>query len=395
MKNVIKVNTFQLYFYLLLIGLVFLFRNCQSDDSTIPEESQTSTELSSKPSKGNGKVDVCHYSEDTNDWHLISISLNAVSTHLAHGDIIIDEDGDGYAVFNDCNILNDNGIDCNDTDSSINPGAIEICDGIDNDCDGYSDINASQIGCITPPSNMISWWDGDSITGTTAEDIQGNNNGTLPNGINTTSGKVGDAFSFDGSNYMIANSPIINGFEELTIDMWVKPNSIYGRSLQAIAGIQTFHAGPTDSTGFYTYQGSQGQIVFTINTPSGLGYTRGIANYGVTSNQWTHIAGTYDGVTLKLYVNGELVPNVGSNIGSTITTSSGSRLQGPIQLSGAPYFNFALATSHWNAHNNAFPAYQFYGEIDEVEIFNRALTASEIHDVYAADTAGKCKPCKF
>lgn len=71
--------------------MVFLFQNCHQDDSTISEEDQISTELSSKPSKSNSKVDVRHYNEDTNDWHMISISINAVPAHLGHGDIIIDE----------------------------------------------------------------------------------------------------------------------------------------------------------------------------------------------------------------------------------------------------------------------------------------------------------------
>jgi hypothetical protein len=82
MKNVIKANTLQLYFYLLLIGLVFLFQNCHQDDSTSSEENQILAELSSKPSKSYGKVDEYHYSEDTNDWHMILISINKVPTHL-------------------------------------------------------------------------------------------------------------------------------------------------------------------------------------------------------------------------------------------------------------------------------------------------------------------------
>ena len=46
----------------------------------------------------------------------------------------VDKDGDGYGVGDACKLT-----DCNDTDSSVNPLAAEICDGIDNDCDGYID----------------------------------------------------------------------------------------------------------------------------------------------------------------------------------------------------------------------------------------------------------------
>jgi len=258
---------------------------------------------------------------------------------------------------------------------------------------GTFTIAKQDTSCIPPPPGMVTWWDGDALSDSTALDIQGTNNGALVNGVSIVPGKVGTSFSFDGSNYMIADSPIINGFTQLTIDMWVKPNSNYVQSQQAIAGIQTYHATPTDATGFFTLQGTVGKVlVFRTNTASGIGETRGEGLYGVPPGKWTHIAGTYDGTVLKLYVNGVLVPNQGSNIGSTSTTAANQPLQGPVQLSGDPYLNFALATSHWRAFANDFPKYPFFGEIDEVEIFNRALSATEIQAIYNAGNAGKCKP---
>lgn len=376
---------------LIFVGIL-IFSSCEKDK--ILNEQQliiidSETELTSE--KRAPKIDICHYDAKKDRWFVLNVNEHAFPEHSEHGDkILVDADGDGYVVeMNECVP----GGDCDDTDPSVNPGATEICDGIDNDCDGYSDI--FEIGCTNPPSDMITWWDGDSIVGTTAEDIQGSNDGALPNGVLITSGKVGDAFSFNGSNYMIAESSIINGFEELTIDMWVKPSLNYGYRLQAIAGIQTFHAGLTDATGFYTDQSNQGQISFRINTLSGIASTRGFADYGVPPDQWTHIAGTYDGSTLKLYINGELVPNQGNNIGSTSINGNGSILQGPIQLSEAPNLYFAVSTSHWRAFANDFPKFSFYGEIDEVEIFDRALTQPEIQAIYDADAAGKCKPCNF
>ena len=59
--------------------------------------------------------------------------------------------------------------------------------------------------CVPPPASMVSWWPGDE----NANDIQGNNNGTLQNGATFAAGKVGQAFSFDGVNDFIEvpNSP--------------------------------------------------------------------------------------------------------------------------------------------------------------------------------------------
>ena len=52
--------------------------------------------------------------------------------------------------------------------------------------------------CVQPPEGLVSWWDADAVSGTTASDIQDGNDGTLMNGATTAPGKVGDAFSFDG-----------------------------------------------------------------------------------------------------------------------------------------------------------------------------------------------------
>ena len=376
--------------YVLFLSL-FVCVSCSKEEQIQEQQIQDEQGIDSAAKNHQSvKDNLCHYDAVTGLWSVVSVRGKAATAHLNHGDVLlVDADGDGYVeAINQCVP----GGDCDDTNAAINPGATEVCDGVDNDCDGYSDI--FEIGCTTPPSDMISWWDGDSIVGNTAEDIQGTNDGALPNGVIIAPGKVGDAFSFNGSNYMIAESSIINGFEELTIDMWVKPSLNYGNSLQAIAGIQTFHASPTESTGFYTRQ-SDGRIVFGINTISGIAGTTGIGDYGVPPDQWTHIAATYDGSTLKLYINGELVPNQGSNIGSTSINGNGSILQGPIQLSEVPNHYFAVGTSHWRAFANDFPKFGFYGEIDEIEIFERALTQSEIQAIYDADSAGKCKPCNF
>src|SRR5438270_12952784 len=62
---------------------------------------------------------------------------------------------------------------------------------------GLLSTNYAQVQtCTPPPPNMVSWWPGDG----NANDIQGGNNGTLQGGATFASGKVGQAFSFDGVN---------------------------------------------------------------------------------------------------------------------------------------------------------------------------------------------------
>ena len=88
-------------------------------------------------------------------------------------------------------------------------------------------------------------------------------------------------------------------------------------------------------------------------------------------NKWTHLACTYDRVTIRVYVNGEEVAT-GSLSESIITSSV------PLSIGGKEY-------------GSTIKRY-FDGLIDEVEIFNRALTAAEIKSIYDAGSAGKVKP---
>jgi len=93
------------------------------------------------------KATICHYDDGLDEygsfendpqWVTIDISVNALEAHRKHGDKY-DWDGDGYYPENECGIGEDLGYDCNDDIAEINPDAIEVCDGIDNNCNGEVD----------------------------------------------------------------------------------------------------------------------------------------------------------------------------------------------------------------------------------------------------------------
>ncbi|MDT8418283.1 MAG: putative metal-binding motif-containing protein, partial [Lutibacter sp.] len=139
MENLKKVSCAQWCLFALLIGFAFLMQNCMKDDALIYEENQIPTELSSKGPPVGKKVDVCRYNERKGTYSVVSVVAKFVPDKLQPGDVIIDADGDGYAAFNECGVLNSDGIDCDDTDPAVYPGATEIVDGKDNNCNGETD----------------------------------------------------------------------------------------------------------------------------------------------------------------------------------------------------------------------------------------------------------------
>ena len=107
--------------------LVFIIA-CKKDtiDNYFPDSSESNLLKSGKAKK----IEVCHFSEDENTWHLITISENAWSAHEMHGDVRLDDqDGDGFVPNNECGYGNMG--DDDDNDSSVYPGGPGSGSGID------------------------------------------------------------------------------------------------------------------------------------------------------------------------------------------------------------------------------------------------------------------------
>ncbi len=118
--------------FALCIG-VLLFVACEQD-TLVPEIEEINIDQTTLAKKG-VKVDVCHKGK------IINVSVNSLSGHQVHGDAV-DMDGDGYFdIENDCS-----DVDCDDTDATVNPGMVEVCDdGIDNNCDGEVDEDCGPV----------------------------------------------------------------------------------------------------------------------------------------------------------------------------------------------------------------------------------------------------------
>ncbi|MCK4823424.1 LamG domain-containing protein, partial [bacterium] len=221
---------------------------------------------------------------------------------------------------------------------------------------------------------MVSWWDGDAISGTTALDIQDGNDGTMDGGVSTILGKVGNAFSFDGVDDFVEvpDSDSLDTGTQFTVDAWFNTNDVdkidpgTGSSTQTIV---MYGFDPADGKNNPLHI-RDGKLYLAIRG-YGSGFYDLMGVTSVNSNTWYHAAVTYDGTTAKLYLNGALedskLSSMNMNTNSRVTIG---RYQNPLNLKLYFYFD---------------------GLIDEIEIFNRALPQSEIQAIYNAGSAGKCK----
>ena len=209
--------------------------------------------------------------------------------------------------------------------------------------------------CVPPPPSLVGWWRAEG----NADDAVGGNHGTLANGATFGSGRVGQAFSFDGvDDYVqIGGAPALRMVNAFTLEAWIYPT----------AG--TFGMIVNKEGEYELGRKTDGTITYAIaNTSPGWTYidTSGQAPL----DTWTHIALTYDSSAgAYLYVNGASV-----HWGATI---------GPIgdALPGADDFRIGGRT--------ALPDF-FQGRIDEVSLYNRALTSPEVASLYGAGSLGKC-----
>jgi hypothetical protein len=211
--------------------------------------------------------------------------------------------------------------------------------------------------CAPVPTGLVGWWPGEGD----ANDVLGLNNGTLMNGVGFAPGEVGQAFSLDGvSSYVsIPDSPSLHSLtSSLTIEAWIRVNQFPNGGWTAIVT-------KGDSSWRLHRYGNTSRLAFDTD---GLGAEL-VSNGSMDDGQWHHVAAVYDGTHKYLYVDGALDA-------SCSATGLISQNSYPVCIGG----NAEAPGRIWN------------GLIDEVSIYNRALTASEIQAIYLAGSSGKCIP---
>ena len=185
----------------------------------------------------------------------------------------------------------------------------------------------------------------DEGTGTTFADKSGfGNNGTLSNATWTTFGKFGSALVFNGtsSRGSVNDSVSLDLTNAMTLEAWVYPTVSGGwRDL--------LYKGANDIYYLEASSGAGPPAMGGTFSPSPL-----IGPSGLPLNTWSHLAATYDGVTMRLFVNG--------------TEVASKPQSGPI----------AISTGALTIGSDPLYGQYFAGRIDEARVYNVALTASEI-----------------
>jgi hypothetical protein len=228
--------------------------------------------------------------------------------------------------------------------------------------------------CAVAPAGLIGWWPGEG----NAQDLVAGNDGVLSGGSSFASGKVGQAFSFDGVNgsVNIPRTPSLDVGQQVTVEFWMKPapgNPMH-KCCQGLVGTDYYLVEILD------WASSVSGVSIDINTGDYFKHTAEDpnANYQTPVDEWSLIVGTYDGGRLNLYVNGNLEAQVFH--------------QGTIIPMEATSFLSIGSEDGRRTCVGCVRSRYFNGLIDEVSIYNRALTTDEIQSIFLADDAGKCTP---
>jgi Concanavalin A-like lectin/glucanases superfamily/HYR domain/Immunoglobulin domain/Immunoglobulin I-set domain len=236
--------------------------------------------------------------------------------------------------------------------------------------------------CDPPPAGLVSWWRAENDL----LDAWGNNNGVAgyaSYSVTYAAGKVGRAFSFSGSALQYIRVPealSLHFPDALTIEAWVSPSdpqtsssrTIVAKRDYSVFGLimnvtnSSFTLGTTNNGALYLTVSprNSGRTNVTLVTPTPL-----------PVSQWSHVAATYDGAALRLYINGSLAAHTNYSAGIFPGTAD-------LGIGAIPG-----ASAEGASGEGSLP---WVGALDELSLYSRALSDAEILALYNADVSGKC-----
>ena len=230
----------------------------------------------------------------------------------------------------------------------------------------YSVYNADAVGSSSLKTSLFAAYNGES----NANDSFGTNNGTAQGGLTYTAGKIGNAFNFNGTNAYVQLGDVMDiGTSSWSYSMWFNANQLTAGTYLVLFS-KSIAASGSGRVWATTY-GNQLQFNFdaagnsnNINTQTTLTFN---------TNTWYHVVCVLDrNDKLKMYVNGTLV---------TLNTILGDN--NLIPFSSVNYnTNNPFRIGTYTAADNASILGTFNGKIDAFNVWQKALTQSEITELY-------------
>lgn len=225
-------------------------------------------------------------------------------------------------------------------------------------------VATAALGFAVPGSpaavtDLLARWSFNEGAGTTAADASGAGHaGTVSGGAQWIPGRLGQALRFDGATGRV-RVPASAGLAPsagVTVEAWVRRSGSPGQFRYVVSKGAT--ACETASYGLYS--GPAGGLVFYVAGPGPTDFTRSPdAGAGIWDGQWHHVAGTFDGAAVRLFVDGTEVAS-GTPHGDPISYA---------ELSTGDLFV---------GHYDGCDGLDFAGDVDDVRIYGRALGAAEI-----------------
>jgi CSLREA domain-containing protein len=253
--------------------------------------------------------------------------------------------------------------------------------------------------CVTPPPDMVAWWSLNESPGAPAvQDIAGFPNTGTPRdatGAPTTigavpgsgpvpvtspplslpSGMVGSALYFYGPYIEVSDQSDLDfGAGDLTIDAWVWPPAPFGGGATISPIVDKLDLNQKTGYAFYLFENPGGPYnILHFMIGNGVALSNSSSAVSATYGAWNHVAVT---------VNRNVVNGVTFYIDG-VASGAGPQSAG----------NSDNALPLWIGKSRLSPPAGFSEfAIDELEIFNRALSLAEVQSIFAAGSAGKCKP---
>ncbi len=341
-----------------------------------------------------------------NDGYLKASDCNESDSRINPGMTETPYDG----IDNDCNAStfdNDldqdgynNDLDCNESDHNVNPGVAEICsDSIDNDCDLAIDaadpecidydvdddgILNDEDNCKDVANSDQADSDNDDIGNVCDSDLRfsydftpvtdpleihdssnyGNHaridSSRKPQIVNVLDWLNGYSAHFDGGsdgtsdNILLDDNASISDFSGMTISAWIKPETVSGH--RSIASKYGNGSGEYEWD-FYIYEGQLGLRINANFTDCSQTITVKTDESNILEETWNHVAATYDGSQVKLYVNGEELELENTEYPSGIICDTSEK----VRLGVSGYFEN-----------------DFIGYVDEVKVYSYARSFQDL-----------------